>query len=1122
MKISIIMPVHNVWHLTRACLDTLFKFTDRPCEVIIVNDCSDDETVDGLGRYGSRIKILNTPTRYSYSQSNNLAVTQATGDIFILLNNDTVLTPNWIEPILSVFESEPQTGIVGNKHLFPGTETLHHCGIAFDRNGFPWHLHPNTDPSLAAVNYQREMPAVTFACVGISRACFDAVGGLDEGYKNGFEDCDFCLRATAIGFKIFYTPASIIYHYGQSSPGRTAYDSDNWDRFSKKWNLTSAGSFERMHDADVAFNNSIELQVSRRSVQKESGTHLAFDISQGNSFAWLGAELAVTLHKQGHLVSLPKVTEISDGVDLDKRAILSSLMRETPYTHCHVKISHYWEAHFRQAIYGDVCIDFYVNNFRFKPHGHLDQWSRHVLLNSQKKIVPSEYCKNTLLDIGVAEDQIKVVPLGYASEIDESFENYQHVISDESQDLNIFVITNSHDLERYGTDLLIQALADAYTATSRVQIHIKDYGVGADRAILEKWISNHPNFPRIVWHNDFLPKKELLELYTKMDVLLCPFRGEGYGMKIIDALALGIPVLMPAFGGPMTYAIDGTFIPLPFTEVAVGECYDSRNYYIGEHAYWCEVDTAAFSKLLKELPHQRHQLQSVGAAARKHVFGAYSWRSSAIAFNEAVQYFSSQQNVAVSKRRAPTTLPLTVLIPTKNRTVQLSKTLTAYQRQVLPRSRFEIVIINDGGDFTELQQSVQQFQMHLDIKIYDNRGVPGPSGARNFGLAYCKGEVVFITGDDIVPSANLLKSHLEAHQEYPFQEVAFIGHSPWHPDMNEDWMLSHIIGEGGQQFTYKDMEHMQLVPFDRFFTSNVSIKRNFLVNLEPIFSPSFKYAAFEDIELAYRLHTRGLELRFLADAVGFHLHPMTIDSFLERQKKVGEMLSITCIVQPGFLPHEHFKFLDMLEYQKSIYRTNQTIPMEPNASGLAVVTSYRSYLNHLEQQISVLQEAQAPSKINIRDKKSALFELLALRRQIFDTLCTMMVRQGMGRGWAQDAKDVSWAEEFMLLYSFRGMMSHYFTLGQTASDHHEYMRVIGDIIPSSSDHQAMNHSINVLKDEVRHIREQTGTTLHHFRQDLGVVQATLQLAVDWINSFSISGRMKNKASQIFSVGRKGH
>ncbi|MDB4285611.1 glycosyltransferase family 2 protein, partial [bacterium] len=218
--------------MTEACVRSVLEHTQFPYEIILIDDASDPETAARMkAMKNERIRHIRNEERRSFSASNNQAARLARGKYLCLLNNDTYVTPGWLSAMIKTAEKNERIGALGNKHLFPDTGLLHHCGIAIDSDGHPYHLHPHTDPEALAVNYQRDPQIVTFACVLIPAETYRELGGLDEAFHNGYEDCDFCLRARKAGYRVVYTPASTIYHHGQATPGRKDTDSDNWRLF---------------------------------------------------------------------------------------------------------------------------------------------------------------------------------------------------------------------------------------------------------------------------------------------------------------------------------------------------------------------------------------------------------------------------------------------------------------------------------------------------------------------------------------------------------------------------------------------------------------------------------------------------------------------------------------------------------------------------------------------------------------------------------------------------------------------------------------------------------------------------------------------------------------------------
>lgn len=252
---SIIIPIHNCRVLTEACLRSLFQHTDVPYELILIDDASDPETADYLhGPFPCPMKRIRNETRCCYAVNNNAGVRIADGKYLCLLNNDTLVTPGWLGSMVRLLEEYPDIGVLGNKHLFPGSDRLHHAGMAFDEEDYPWHIHAGTDPSLPAVNKVREFQCVTFACAMIPAKVYRNLNGLDEAYRNGFEDCDFCLRARELGLRVIYTPESVIYHYGQSSPGRKDNDDTNRRLFASRWNGRVQRDLRSIQDRDARTN----------------------------------------------------------------------------------------------------------------------------------------------------------------------------------------------------------------------------------------------------------------------------------------------------------------------------------------------------------------------------------------------------------------------------------------------------------------------------------------------------------------------------------------------------------------------------------------------------------------------------------------------------------------------------------------------------------------------------------------------------------------------------------------------------------------------------------------------------------------------------------------------------
>jgi glycosyltransferase involved in cell wall biosynthesis len=223
-----------------------------------------------------------------------------------------------------------------------------------------------------------------------------------------------------------------------------------------------------------------------------------------------------------------------------------------------------------------------------------------------------------------------------------------------------------------------------------------------------------------------------------------------------------------------------------------------------------------------------------------------------------------------------------VVIPTYNRMEMLMRVLKALedQRDAPP---FEVIVINDGS--TDPTQNIPT--MHWDLRMhFRTQPNSGPGKARNHGVSLATGKFIVFIGDDTVPERDFLAEHARTHtaaNDDPF--VACLGYTGW-PRKERVTAFMDYINDYGLQFGYKLIRDGETVPFNFFYTSNISIDRGLLT--ESPFDTTFPAAAWEDIELAYRLDERGLKIRYNARAVTRHYHQMTIDSFAKRQYTVGK------------------------------------------------------------------------------------------------------------------------------------------------------------------------------------------------------------------------------------------
>src|SRR5262249_32894924 len=96
----------------------------------------------------------------------------------------------------------------------------------------------------------REYQAVTGACLLVARKLYQAVDGMDESYRNSYEETDFCMKVRARGYRVLVCADSVVYHFEGMSEGRRASDFGNSALFKARWENTIECDADRWHESD--------------------------------------------------------------------------------------------------------------------------------------------------------------------------------------------------------------------------------------------------------------------------------------------------------------------------------------------------------------------------------------------------------------------------------------------------------------------------------------------------------------------------------------------------------------------------------------------------------------------------------------------------------------------------------------------------------------------------------------------------------------------------------------------------------------------------------------------------------------------------------------------------------
>ena len=226
-RVSIIIPFRDRVDLLKQCLESIFNKTGYSnYELLLIDNNSEEEETKkyllDIQKYNN-IKILRYTKPFNYSEMNNFAIREASGDYICLLNNDTeVITVDWLSHMVSLLEQKG-VGAVGPMLLYPD-DTIQHGGVTIGMSGYSDHTfrgqHKDEDGYFSFLKCFRNVSAVTGACLLTTKKILEEVYYLDEkDFAIGFNDIDFCLKVVSAGYRVVWTPKTRLYHYESASRG---------------------------------------------------------------------------------------------------------------------------------------------------------------------------------------------------------------------------------------------------------------------------------------------------------------------------------------------------------------------------------------------------------------------------------------------------------------------------------------------------------------------------------------------------------------------------------------------------------------------------------------------------------------------------------------------------------------------------------------------------------------------------------------------------------------------------------------------------------------------------------------------------------------------------------------
>ena len=601
-RVSIVIPVYNQAELTEKCLYAVAANTgENPdYEVVVVDNGSTDWTMYLMHAMEGDIQVISNDRNLGFARACNQGAEQAHGEFLLFLNNDTVAMEEcWLRAMVALADSDSSVGVVGAKLLYPGTGKVQHAGLTM-RGDIPEHLYRGVDQNDHRVLEERDLDMVTGACLLIRRDLFHQLGGFDTQFINGVEDVDLCLRVRELGKRVVYCPDAVLEHHEGSTEGRFDRVSDNLRRFKEKW----GGRFDDDGEFIVAtaddpgvippdFSEPAAAAGTAEEVRSASATATGpsdADLVRGNwegdffvhsSLAHVNRELVRALLATGRCeLGLRHLQTAQFGPEEDDfarfPAVAARLNQFYRGDEADFHLKHRWPPDFNRPVDSRFIL---LQPWEF---GRIPEtWVEPLRKNVDQVWAPTSYVRDCYVDSGVDPAKVALVPQG----VDPSrFRPGVSPLTLPTEKSFKFLFVGG-TLYRKGIDLLLDAYCQTFSREDDVCLVIKDLGMntfyrGMNSSQRIGQLQADPSCPEIVYLTEEMSGGDMPRLYAAADALVHPYRGEGFGLPVAEAMACGLPVIVTRGGAcddfcpdELVYSVAAQKVEVSFQQATAGQAW---------------------------------------------------------------------------------------------------------------------------------------------------------------------------------------------------------------------------------------------------------------------------------------------------------------------------------------------------------------------------------------------------------------------------------------------------------------------------------------------------------------------------------------------------------------------
>ncbi|WP_136514980.1 glycosyltransferase [Geomonas edaphica] len=465
----------------------------------------------------------------------------------------------------------------------------------------------------------------------------------------------------------------------------------------------------------------------------------------GHSLALVNRELCLQLIGDGYPLSIIPYEEDEFGAEADPRFhLLAEATRRPLPTAPAVHVRHQWPPDFTPPPKGRWVM---IQPWEF---GSLPvRWVEVMNEKVDEVWVPSSYVRDCYLRSGIRPERVFTVPNGVNTAL---FNPEVTPIPLKTRKRFKFLFVGG-TIARKGIDILLQAYSAAFTSSDDVCLVIKDMGGGSfyqgrtAQELIARYRQN-PELPEVEYLDRFLPDRELAGLYTACDCLVHPYRGEGFGLPMAEAMACGLPAIVTGYGAALDFCSDETAYLIPAHEVKlpmkqVGEL-ETVDY-----PWLAEPDATALTDLMRHVAKHPDEARQRGRAAAQHIARNFTWEKAAAYVRARLAALSEE---SAEKLPCHEEVPVHAEEPLCSIVIAAAGTLEGLERCLdsiawhTPQAH-EVLLVHDG---TQDLAHLEQLARHGGGRLVDGSSRTGDSDLYNAGLAQSRGDVIVLMEQSVL------------------------------------------------------------------------------------------------------------------------------------------------------------------------------------------------------------------------------------------------------------------------------------------------------------------------------------------------------------------------------------